>query len=141
MGTDISNSIRTSVFDYLQKNKSIDNLNSVISSVEQIHSNFTSTQRVTNSNNERTRRTKEGDVFRSDDWGRECRLCDGRHYHKKDCKYLCRYCHVRGSHKSSECRGGRFKEKTGTTTLDTGTKIKNFEDRKVRTKLTKEQVR
>ena len=34
-----------------------------------------------------------------------------------------------------------LKEKTGTTTLDTGTKIKNFEDRKVRTKLTKEQVR
>ena len=34
-----------------------------------------------------------------------------------------------------------LKEKTGTTTLDTGTKIKNSEDRKVRTKLTKEQVR
>ena len=34
-----------------------------------------------------------------------------------------------------------LKEKTGTTTLVTGTKIKNFEDRKVRTKLTKEQVR
>ena len=38
-----------------------------------------------------------------------------------------------------------LKEKTGTTTLgrttDTETKIKNFEDRKVRTKLTKKQVR
>ena len=105
--TDISNTIRTSVFDYLQKNKSIDNLNSVISSVEQIQSNFTSTQRVTNSNNERTRRTKEGNGFRSDEWGRECRLCEGKHYYKKECKYSCRHCHVRGSHKSSECRGGR----------------------------------
>ena len=38
-----------------------------------------------------------------------------------------------------------LKEKTGTTTLgrttDTETKIKNFEDRKVRTNLTKKQVR
>ena len=36
------------------------------------------------------------------------------------------------------------KEKTGTTTLgttNTETKIKNFEDRKVRTNLTKKQVR
>ena len=108
--TDISHTIRTSVFDYLQKNKSIDDLNSVISSVEQIQSNFTSTQRVTASN-ERTRRTKEGHPPRSDEWGRECRLCDGKHYYKKECSYSCRNCHIRGSHKTSECRGGRRKER------------------------------
>ena len=34
--SEISNTIRTAVFDYLQKNKSIDNLDSIISTVEQI---------------------------------------------------------------------------------------------------------
>merc|ERR1711895_58463 len=71
--TDISNTIRTSVFDYLQKNKSIDNLNTIISTVEQIQSNFTSTQRVT-SNSNNVRRTREGDGFKPDEWGRECLL-------------------------------------------------------------------
>ena len=75
--SEISNTIRTAVFDYLQKNKSIDNLNSIISTVEQIQSNFTSTQRVT-SNSNNVRRTREENGFKSDEWGRECRLCESR---------------------------------------------------------------
>ena len=106
--SDISNTIRTFVFDYLQKNKSIDNLNSIISTVEQIQSNFTSTQRVT-SNSNNVRRTREENGFKSDEWGRECRLCESRHYYKKECKYSCKHCDMRGSHRSSECRGGRRK--------------------------------
>ena len=37
-------------------------------------------------------------------------LCGGKHYNKKkDCRYTCKNCHIRGSHRSSECRGGRRK--------------------------------
>ena len=53
--SDISQNIRTAVFDYLQKNKNIDSLDNIVSTVEQIQSNYNSTQRVTSNNIRRTR--------------------------------------------------------------------------------------
>ena len=117
--SDISQSIRTAVFDYLQKNKNIDSLDTIVSTVEQIQSNYNSTQRVTSNNVRRTR--EDGgyppgnqDRHRSqknqNGWTqRDCDLCGGRHYSKKECKYSCKHCHMRGSHRSSEYRGGRRK--------------------------------
>ena len=42
--SDISQTVRTAVFDYLQKNKSIDTLDNIVATVEQIQSNYISTQ-------------------------------------------------------------------------------------------------
>ena len=117
--SNISQTVRTAVFDYLQKNKSIDTLDHIVATVEQIQSNYVSTQRVTAHN---VRRTKEEgypqtqgnqDRYRGqrDQGGlRDCDLCGGKYYNKKkECRYSCKYCHIRGSHRSSECRGGRRK--------------------------------
>ena len=105
--SDISQNIRTAVFDYLQKNKSIDSLDNIVSTVEQIQSNYNSTQRVTSNN---IRRTREDSSYPPHEWTpRNCHLCGGRHYSKKECKYSCKHCHIRGSHRSSECGGGRRK--------------------------------
>ena len=39
---------------------------------------------------------------------RDCNLCGGKHYNrKKECRYTCKQCHIRASHRTSECRGGR----------------------------------
>ena len=87
--SDISQSIRTAVFDYLQKNKNIDSLDTIVSTVEQIQSNYNSTQRVTSNN---VRRTREDSGYPPHEWTpRDCHLCGGRHYYKKDCKYSCKY--------------------------------------------------
>ena len=48
--SDISQTVRTAVFDNLQKNKSIDSLDNIVATMEQIQSNYVSTQRVTANN-------------------------------------------------------------------------------------------
>ena len=41
---------------------------------------------------------------------RDCDLCGGKHYNKrKECRDTCKHCHIRGSHRISECRGRRRK--------------------------------
>ena len=119
--SNISQTVRTTVFDYLSKNESIDSLDNIVATVDQIQSNYVSTQRVTANNVRRMR--EEGypppqgnqDRHRSqrNQGGcteRDCDLCGGKHYNrKKECRYTCKQCHIRGSHCTSECRGGRRK--------------------------------
>ena len=59
--SDISQTVRTTVFDYLSKNENIDSLETIVGKVDQIQSNYVSTQRATSN----IRRMKEENYLSS----------------------------------------------------------------------------